>query len=65
MCPIDPSTKMCLDFQSLLELLGFVDEGEKAQGGHSLFNYCIHVHLGPIYRGYIYLAEKIKRYGIF
>ena len=34
-------------------------------GGHSLFNYCIHVPSRPFYRGAIYLVEKIIRYSIF
>ena len=33
-------------------------------GGHSLLYWCIHVRSRPIYRGIIYLAKKIKRYGI-
>ena len=34
-------------------------------GGHSLLYACMHVRLGHIYRGGIYLAKYIIWYGIF
>ena len=34
-------------------------------GGHSFFNYYIHVRSGFVYRGAIYLGKKFIRYGIF
>ena len=37
----------------------------EASGGSLPLIFCIHVRSGPIYRGAIYLAEKIIRYGIF
>ena len=34
-------------------------------GGSLPLIFCIHIRSKPIYRGAVYLAEKIKRYGIF
>ena len=48
--------------RALTQLGGMV----ASRGVHSLFDYCIHMRLRPIYWGVIYLAKNIIRYcGIF